>query len=81
MFKMMQNIFKNWNFVRILRLAMGIFLVVEAVKSGMWLLVFVGAVFVAMPLLNIGCCATGNCSVPTRNSKNNKDEVEYEEIK
>lgn len=78
---MIQNIFKNWNFVRILRLAMGIFLVVEAVKSGMLFLVLVGAVFVAMPLLNIGCCATGNCSVPTRNSKNNRDEVEYEEIK
>lgn len=78
---MIQNIFKNWNFVRILRLAMGIFLVVEAVKSGMWLLVFVGAVFVAMPLLNICCCTTGDCSVPTRNSKNNRDEVEYEEIK
>ncbi len=78
---MIQNIFKNWNFVRILRLAMGIFLVVEAVKSGMWLLVFVGVVFIAMPLLNIGCCATGDCSVPTRKSKNNRDEVQYEEIK
>jgi hydrogenase maturation factor len=41
---MIQNILKNWNFVRLLRLAMGIFLVVEAVKSGMWILVAVGAV-------------------------------------
>lgn len=78
---MVQNMFKNWNFVRLLRLAMGIFLVVEAVKSGMWFLVAVGAVFVAMPLLNIGCCTTGNCYVPTRNSKNVNDEVESEEIK
>ncbi|MET3537199.1 hypothetical protein [Chryseobacterium limigenitum] len=78
---MVQNIFKNWNFVRLLRLAMGIFLVVEAVKSGMWILVAVGAVFVAMPLLNIGCCSAGNCSVPIRHSKNINDEVEYEEIK
>ncbi|UOU97216.1 hypothetical protein MUU74_12010 [Chryseobacterium daecheongense] len=78
---MIQNIIKNWNFVRLLRLAMGIFLLVEAIKSGMWFLVVVGAIFVAMPLLNIGCCAAGNCSVPTRNSKNANDEVEYEEIK
>ncbi|SDG35653.1 hypothetical protein [Epilithonimonas hungarica] len=78
---MIQNILKNWNFVRLLRLAMGIFLVVEAVKSGMWILVAVGAVFVAMPLLNIGCCTTGNCSVPISKSKNTNDEVEYEEIK
>lgn len=78
---MIQNIFKNWNFVRLLRLAMGIVLVVEAVKSGMWVLVAVGAVFIAMPLLNIGCCAAGNCSVPTRRSKNRPDDVQYEEIK
>lgn len=78
---MIQNIFKNWNFIRLLRLAMGIFLVVEAVKSGMWFLVAVGAVFVAMPLLNIGCCVNGNCSVLARNLKSTTDEVEYEEIK
>ncbi|MXS70485.1 hypothetical protein GSF70_04570 [Flavobacteriaceae bacterium W22] len=77
----MDNLFKNWNFVRLLRLAMGVFLVVEAVQSGMWILVAVGAVFVVMPLLNIGCCAAGNCSVPKSNSKNSSDEVHYEEIK
>ncbi|REC68554.1 hypothetical protein DRF58_13890 [Epilithonimonas hispanica] len=60
---------------------MGIFLVVEATQSGMWILVAVGMVFVVMPLFNIGCCAAGNCSVPTRNSKKNGDKVEYEEIK
>jgi len=77
----MDNLFKNWNFVRLLRLAIGIFLVVEATQSGMWILVAVGMVFVVMPLFNIGCCAAGNCSVPTRNSKKNGDKVEYEEIK
>ncbi|WP_165589290.1 hypothetical protein [Chryseobacterium aquaticum] len=54
---------------------------IEAVKSGMWFLVFVGAVFVAMPLLNIGCCATENCSIPKQNSEKVVDEVEYEELK
>jgi len=78
--KMIQNIFKNWNVVRLLRLAMGIVLVVEAVKSGMWVLVAVGAVFTAMPVLNIGCCTAGNCSVPARRSKNRHDDVPYEEI-
>lgn len=78
---MLRNKFKNWNFLRILRLAMGIFLVIEAAKSGMWLLVFVGVVFVAMPLLNIGCCATGNCSILKQNSEKVVDEVEYEELK
>ncbi|MGE4513861.1 MAG: hypothetical protein AB7E26_08645 [Chryseobacterium sp.] len=78
---MIQNIVKNWSFARLLRLAMGVFLVVEAVKSGMWLLVVVGAVFVAMPLFNLGCYASGNCSIPNKNSVQTNDEVEYEEIK
>jgi hypothetical protein len=78
---MLENKFRSWNFLRILRLAMGTFLVIEAAKSGMWLLVFVGVVFVAMPLLNIGCCATGNCSIPKQNSEKAVDEVEYEELK
>ena len=78
---MLENKFRSWNFLRILRLVMGIFLVIEAVKSGMWFLVFVGVVFVAMPLLNIGCCATGNCSIPKQNSEKAVDEVEYEELK
>lgn len=77
----MDNLFKNWNFARLLRLLMGIFLVVEALKSGMWFLVVIGAVFVAMPLLNIGCCNTGKCSVVKPSSKKTNDEIEYEEIK
>jgi len=77
----MNNLFKKWNFVRMLRLAMGIFLMVEAIQSGMWLLAAIGAIFASMPLLNIGCCSTGNCSIPTRDSKSSNDEVHYEEIK
>lgn len=78
---MFKNIVKSWNFIRVIRLAMGIFLVVEAVKSGMWFLVFVGVIFVAMPLFDIGCCAAGNCSVPKRDFGKTVDEVEYEELK
>ena len=78
---MLNTILKNWNFVRLLRLAIGVFLFVEALISQKWFLVAVGAIFVLMPLLNIGCCATGDCAVPRNNPKNSSDEVEYEEIK
>lgn len=77
---MIQNIMKNWNLMRILRLAMGILLVVEAARSGMWLLVAVGAIFVAMPVLNIGCCASGNCAVQPKKFRAD-EETEYQELK
>jgi len=75
---MFENTFKSWNFLRILRLAMGIFLIVEAVKSGMWFLVCVGVIFVAMPLFNIGCCAAGNCSLPKGNFREKGDALKDE---
>ncbi len=78
---MLNTILKNWNFVRLLRLAIGVFLFVEALISQKWFLVAVGAIFVLMPLLNFGCCATGDCAVPQNNPKKSSDEVEYEEIK
>lgn len=78
---MFHNLFKNWNFVRLLRLAMGIFLTIEAVRSGMWFLIITGVIFTVMPLLNIGCCSGGSCSVSTKNHKQINDEIEYEEIK
>ncbi|MCQ4139143.1 hypothetical protein [Chryseobacterium sp. EO14] len=78
---MFHNLFKNWNFVRLLRLAMGIFLTIEAVKSGMWFLIITGVIFTVMPLLNIGCCSGGSCSVSVKNMEQTHDEVDYEEIK
>lgn len=79
--KSVDYLFKNWNFVRLLRLVIGIFPFAEASKSEIWILVAVGAVFVLMPLLNMRCCITANYSVQLVIQKNRNDEVQLQEIR
>ena len=79
---MIQNITKNWNIFRILRLALGLFLMTEAFRTGVWFMTIFAAAMIIMPLLNIGCCAGGNCAVPDRKSSgSDTDEVQFEEVK
>lgn len=75
---MIQNITKNWNIFRILRLALGLFLMTEAIRTGVWFIMIFAAAMIIMPLLNIGCCAGGNCAVPDRKSSgSDTDEVQF----
>lgn len=53
---------KNWNFMRIVRLVIGIVIIVQGIEYNEWMFVVLGGLFALMPLLNIGCCSTGNCS-------------------
>jgi len=62
----------NWNFMRFFRLVVGIFIMAHGFTTGLWILVAMGGFFALMPLLNIGCCATGTCNVPATKKKGNK---------
>jgi hypothetical protein len=43
---------------------------------------FLGLIFTLLPLFNQGCCGLGGCETPTKNiSKNNSQELTYEEVK
>jgi len=77
---MKQTIFYNWNFMRVIRLVLGIFIIVQAGMAKDWAIGLLGIVFTAMPLFNIGCCGAGGCSVPTKKSTENIKDVSYEEI-
>lgn len=78
---MWNSIWYNWNLFRILRLGMGGFIIWEGIKTGTWVFTVLGALFSLLPLLNIGCCTTGNCTIPRRKSHNAEAEIVYEEVK
>ena len=67
--------------MRMLRLALGIFIIVQGIYTKEWLFVFAGAMFSLMPILNIGCCGISSCNTPV--SKNNKktEDINYEEVR
>ncbi len=66
--------------MRVLRLALGLFIIAESIQSKEWLFVLAGSFFALMPILNIGCCGIDGCS--TTVSKNNRktEDITYEEV-
>lgn len=77
---MKQTIFSNWNFVRLLRLGAGIAILVQAFIARDILFAFLGLIFTAMPVFNIGCCGTQGCNVPAEKDQDKTKEVIYEEV-
>lgn len=76
----MKSFIRKWDIMRVLRLALGIFIIVQGIQMKEWLFVTLGAMFTLMPLLNIGCCATG-CNTTTRRNSNETEDIVYEEVR
>jgi hypothetical protein len=77
---MISNLTQNWNFMRIIRLVIGGYALIEAIKGQDTLMGLLGFVLVGMALLNAGCGAHG-CGVPLQKSNQNEpEELSYEEV-
>lgn len=77
----MMNYLKNWNVMRLLRLALGIFAIVQGVQTAQWFLVAMGGIFSIIPLLNIGCSGVSGCTVPISKSSKKVKDIDYEEVR
>ncbi len=77
----MKNYFKSWDLMRVFRLAMGIFVIVQGVRGGHWALVILGLAVSMMPLWNIGCCGTTGCQVPASKKERDVEDISYEEVR
>lgn len=77
---MKQTIFSNWNFMRFLRLGLGIAIITQAIIAKDWTMGMVGLLFTVMPVFNIGCCAAGGCTTPINKNTVQKKDITYEEV-
>lgn len=77
---MKQTIFTNWNFMRFLRLGLGMAVLVQAVLARDTMFALLGILFTAMPVFNIGCCGTNSCHVPPQKKTELNKEISYEEV-
>ena len=77
---MKQAILSNWNFMRFLRLALGIAIIVQFAMAGNGAMVILGLMFTAMPVFNIGCCGTAGCAVPPKKEPITTKDITYEEV-
>ena len=77
---MWTNLTQNWGLMRIIRLLIGGYALIEAFRGYDALMAILGFVLVGMAVLNAGCGAQG-CGVPMNKSTSNEtDEVSYEEV-
>jgi hypothetical protein len=78
----MQALLSNWNLFRILRVALGIFILVQGIVGKDTFSIVMGTVFAGMALFNLGCCGAGGCATDTTFSKKGTEttEVIFEEV-
>jgi len=77
----MKEYLKNWDFMRVLRLALGIFIIGQGIVAKDWTFIALGGLFSLMPLLNVGCCGASGCNTPIRKNNGNIEDVSYEEVR
>ncbi len=74
---------KNWNIMRLLRLAIGIWALIAAFQSKEFLVALMGGALIVMAIMNVGCCGAGGCNTYSKTNKKTSEipkEVTYEEI-
>ncbi len=77
---MLTNLTQNWGLMRIIRLLIGGYALIEAYRGNDALMAMLGFVLVGMAILNAGCGAQG-CGVPmNKTTSKETDEVSYEEV-
>ena len=77
-----QTLFTGWHFMRWLRLAFGVFFIIQAIEMRDSLIAVVGGFFLFTAITNTGCCGAGSCTAPARkNIKESIEEISFEEIK
>lgn len=67
--------------MRVIRLVMGIFIILQGLTAREWLFVGMGSLLSLMAVLNLGCCGASGCSTGTSKSSGDLSDVSYEEVK
>lgn len=77
----MKNYLQHWNFMRLLRLALGIFIVIQGIQTHDWIFIVLGGIFTILPIFNIGCCGASGCQSAASSKFSKTEEAKFEEIK
>ena len=77
-----ETLLTDWNLMRILRLALGIYIAFQAVETQSMLSAIFAVFLLFQAITNTGCCGSNGCAVPIKKNNSGKtEEIEYEEIK
>ncbi|MCU0356917.1 MAG: hypothetical protein MUE95_05005 [Cyclobacteriaceae bacterium] len=72
----------NWNFMRWLRLILGIYVSVQAIQHRDALAGLIAVFFLYQAFTNTGCFGAASCAVPSKPAQGKQPEdITYEEVK
>lgn len=75
------NLVNNWNVIRLIRLALSIIIIVQAVQVHDVLFGLLGTFFLYQALSNTGCCGVNSCIPSVNKSSGVTEEIEFTEVK
>lgn len=81
---MMEKILRQWTWIRIVRLLIGIGAAVQGIYQKEYVLLVAGGFIAISALLNAGCCGSAGCATNFGRECGDKSsltkEIEYEEV-
>lgn len=76
-----QTLFTNWNFMRWVRLGLGLIIGIQAIQNHEPVLGLLSAFLLFQAITNTGCCGSNGCAVPRSKKATHKhEEIEFEEL-
>jgi len=77
-----QRLLTGWNFMRLMRLGIGVFFAIQAIQMHDGLIGVIAALLLFQVASNTGCCGANVCEVSSRKKPSDKTyDVSFEEIK
>ena len=76
----MKQMMSNWNFMRWMRLGLGIAITAQSIYVQETAMIAIGILFAGMAVFNIGCCGVGRCAIPVRKNSGSIKDIGYEEV-
>ncbi len=70
----------GWTFTRIIRLALGIVILIQAYQMQSAMFALFGSWFFGQAALGVGCCGPQGCGVPLYKEADEVKEITYEKI-
>jgi hypothetical protein len=70
---------QGWNFMRFVRLALAITIIVQAITSSEIMFAVLGGFLLFQAAFNYGCCSAGGCDIDHNNSQS-ESSVATEEV-
>jgi len=78
----MARILQGWHFMRVLRAALAVFIIIQGFQVHNYMSLLFGGGFLAMAIFNVGCCGPNGCATSYDSSeKPTEQNVVFEEVK